>query len=263
MTATLVSKIRTLAAASALALLAAAPAAAQTREPGALLRSGIWNGDVGSYGVPQALQVLPPQRWPGEGWVKLDWEPHGLRVSAVAAPTEGQPGFLRSIAVQVQAAAQGDTGGAGTLTEVRVDDPEPMYLRTPGRTLRQGFVPAYRFRNGTRELRPLLDHRYELMWQGTPFAFTVQNGLRTPAGMPYGEGAVYTIEIGGETYRYVLPGHGWDSAIQAIADLDGDGKPDFFVSIGGPNSGTEAVMLSSQAKPGNNVPTATLTAFGC
>jgi len=264
MTAAPLLMFRTLAAAAA--LLAAAAAGAQTRppaEPGTLLRSGNWGGDIGTFGVPPSLQSLPPQRWPGDGWVRLDWEAHGLRASAVAAPAAGQPAFLRSIVVQVQAAAQGEPGRAGTLTETQVDDPEPMYLRAPGSTLRQGFVPTYRFRNGTRELRPLLDHRYELMWQGTPFAFTVHNGLRTAAGTPYGESAVYTIEVGTESYRYELPGYGWDSTIQAIADLDGDGKPDFFIGLGGPNSGVEVVLLSSQARPGRNVPTATLTAFGC
>lgn len=255
--------IRTLAAATALALVAAASALAQQREPGALLRSGTWNGDAGSYAVPQALQVLPPQRWPGDGWVRLDWDTHGLRASPITVPADTQPPFLRSIALQVRAAAQGEPEHTGVLTEMQVSDPEPMYLRAPGSRLRQGFVPAYRFRNGTRELRPLLDHRYELAWQGTPFAFTVQNGLRTPAGAAYGEGAVYTIEIGGESFSYVLPGYGWDSAIQAIADLDGDGKPDFFIRMGGPNAGTEAVLLSTQARPGRNTPTATLTAFGC
>lgn len=262
MTTALSSMIRKIAAAAA--LLAAGAAGAQTAgEPGALLRSGNWGGDVGTFAVPQALQSVPPQRWPGDGWVRIEWDTHGLRTSPVATPTSGQPAFLRSIVVQVQTAAQGAADRAGTLTETLVDDPEPMYLRAPGSTLRQGFVPAYRFRNGTRELRPLLDHRYELMWQGTPFAFTVQNGQRTAAGTPYGEGAVYTIEVGGESYRYVLPGFGWDSTIQAIADVDGDGKPDFFISLGGSNAGTEAVLLSSQAKPGRNVPTATLTAFGC
>jgi hypothetical protein len=261
MTAAPLSMIRTLAAAAA--LLAAATAGAQTREPGTLLRSGNWTSDVGSYAVPQSLQTLPPQRWPADGWVRIDWEAHGLRASAVTAPAQGQPAFLRSIAVQVQTAAQGDPERATTPTEMQVEDPEPMYLRAPGSSLRQGFVPTYRFRNGTRELKPLLEHRYELMWQGTPFAFTVQNGQRTAAGVAYGEGAVYTIEIGGESYRYVLPGYGWDSTIQAIADVDGDGKPDFFISLGGSNAGTEAVLLSSQAKPGRNVPTATLTAFGC
>jgi len=264
MTAASSSTIRRFALAAA--LLAAATAGAQTPstgEPGALLRNGNWSGDIGSFGVPLSLQSVPPQRWPVDGWVRLDWESHGLRASNVAPPAQGQPAFLRSIVVQVQAAAQGEPDRAGMLTETQVDDPQPMYLRAPGSTLRQGFVPTYRFRNGTRELRPLLDHRYELMWQGAPFAFTVNNGLRTAAGTPYGEGAVYTIEIGGESYRYVLPGYGWDSTIQAIADLDGDGKPDFFISLGGPNAGTEAVLLSSQARPGRNAPTATLTAFGC
>lgn len=249
---------RTLAAAALLLACAGAHSAPPT-EPGMLLRNGNWGGDVGTFAVPPALQALPPEHWPAAGWVRIDLEPHGLRTAPVAAPTEGQPPFLRSIVAQVQAAAQGDADAPGTITESVEGDPEPMYLRVPGSALRQGFVPAYRFRNGTRELRPRLDHRYELLWQGKPFAFSVQDGLRTPAGQPYGQAAVYTIEIEGETHRYELPGYGWDTAVKAIADLDADGKPDFLISVGS----TEAVLLSSQAKPGLNTPTATLTAYGC
>jgi hypothetical protein len=243
-----------------LAVLASTAAAG---EPATLLRNGNWGADVGSYEVPKALQTLPPQRWPAEGWVRLDWLEHGLRATPVAATSGGQPAFLRSIAAQVQAAMQGQPDRGDTLTETNIDDPLPMYLRAPGGSLREGFIPAYRFRNGTRELRPQLDRRYELIWQGQPFAFTVQDGLRTADGKPYGEVSVYTIEIGGVSHRYVLPGHGFDTAIQAIADIDGDGKPDFFISQGGNNLGLEAVLLSTQAKPGNNTPSATLVSFGC
>lgn len=248
------------AAAAAVLLVATPPAAAQggEAEPGLLLRSGNWGGDLGTFAVPPALQALPPAQWPAEGWVRIDWSEHGLHAVPVALPAEGQPPFLRSIAAQVQAAAQGDADAPGTITETAQDDPLPMYLRVPGSALRQGFVPAYRFRNGTRELRPQVDHRYELMWQGQPFSFSVQDALRTPAGVAYGKAAVYTIEIAGETHRYVLPGWGWDTVVKAIADLDADGKPDFFVVAGG----TEAVLLSSRAKPGRNAPTATLTAYG-
>lgn len=56
---------------------------------------------------------------------------------------------------------------------------------------------------------------------------------------------------------------GWDSSIDAIADIDGDGLPDFVISVGGNNSGYEAVLLSSTAKPGRNAPTASLTSTGC
>jgi hypothetical protein len=254
---------RTLAAATL--LLAAAGACAQNRapeEPGMLLRSGNWGGDVGTFAVPPALQALPPAQWPAAGWHRIDWDAHGLHSTPVAAPAEGQPPFLRSIVAQVQAAAQGDADKPGTITETVQDDPLPMYLRVPGSRLRQGFVPAYRFRNGTRELRPQVEHRYELLWQGQPFAFAVQNGLRTPAGVAYGEGTVVTIEIEGDSHRYHLPGFAWDTVVHAIADIDADGKPDFVISVGG----TEAVLLSSQAKPGQTrpqAPTATLTAYGC
>jgi hypothetical protein len=118
------------------------------------------------------------------------------------------------------------------------------------------------FRNGTTAIRPELDRRYELQLGDKPFAFTVHNGARTAKGTPYG-GAHYVIEVDGETREYVLGEFGWDSTIEAIADLDGDGKPDFIVRVAGNNSDTEAVLLSSRAKPGKNPATASLVAIGC
>ena len=139
---------------------------------------------------------------------------------------------------------------------------DDIYLRVPGTALVYGASPAYVFRNGTTVLRPLLDHRYELQLGSTTFAFTVQNGKRTANGTPYG-GALYVIEVEGASYEYLLGEFGWDSTIEAIADIDGDGKPDFIVRVAGSNGDHEVVLLSSQAKPGMNPATASLVSVGC
>ena len=51
--------------------------------------------------------------------------------------------------------------------------------------------------------------------------------------------------------------------MSAIADIDGDGKPDFLISVGGNNSGHEYLLLSSLARPGRNPPSAALHSVGC
>ncbi len=108
-----------------------------------------------------------------------------------------------------------------------------------------------------------MDNRYALKLGEQEFAFTVRNGFRTKSGAPYGDGAQVTVEYDGQQYAYSLGEFGWDSTIVAIADLDGDGKPDFIFRVGGTNSETEAVLLSSKAKPGKNPATASLSSFGC
>ena len=76
---------------------------------------------------------------------------------------------------------------------------------------------------------------------------------------PYGRGAQYTIEYDGQKYEYSLGTQGWASRILAVMDVDGDGKPDFHISTG---DGVEYLLLSSQAKPGRNAPSASLASVG-
>jgi len=233
-----------------------AAAAAGAAEPGILLREGNWAGDAGTYLVPPALASLPTARWPADGWHRLRIEGRTVVVSAVAAGPHSEPAFLASITAQV-AAARG-----GTILETPSAADNDLYLRLAGTTLAERTAPPYVFRNGTTAIRPELDRRYELLLGDRSFAFTVHNGARTANGTPYG-GAHYVIEVDGETRDYVLGEFGWDSTIEAIADLDGDGKPDFIVRVGGNNSDLEAVLLSSRAKPGRNPATASLVAIGC
>jgi hypothetical protein len=186
------------------------------------------------------------------------------RIDVSAAPAEkGKPPvFMRSILKQLengQSAAPVET----PMPELTDEQSRALYLRVPGAALHGGSVPVYLFKNGTGRLSPKLDYRYELTLGTLPFAFSVQNGLRGKNGAPYGDGAHYRIEYGGQAYEYDLDGFGWGSRIEAIADLDGDGKPDFIIDVDGNNSGAEFILLSSQAKPGKNPPTASLEASGC
>lgn len=138
-----------------------------------------------------------------------------------------------------------------------------LYARVPGLDWKAGSVSLHRFKNGTTSLTPELGHRFQMSLNGKPYAFTVQNGFRTADGRPYGEGTQFTLEVDGERYEYDLGGYGWAVGLTALGDFDGDGKPDFLFGIGGSNSGHEALILSTQAKPGKNPPTAYLTGVGC
>jgi hypothetical protein len=224
-------------------------------EPGLMLREGVWNGDVGTFVVPPALAGKPVSTWPADGWYRLrqDWQ--AMQMEAVVAPASVRPQFLQSIARQAEMSTH--------LSPQDAETPGYRYLRVPGTRLTTGTIKPYLFRNGTAQLTPKLDFRYELALGGKTFAFTVQNGLRGRNGEPYGDGAQYLIEYDGQKFEYSLEGFGWDSRIQGIADLDDDGKPDFLVNVGGSNSGYEYLLLSSLAKPGRNPPTASLRSLGC
>ena len=232
-------------------------------EPGAMLRQGTWTGGVGTYSFGAPFADLPSTKWPTNGWSVLRIETDHIEVKSLVAPKGKLPEILRPITVQIDESIKHpeliDQGNEATPDEWK----DEIYLRVTGVRLREGSVPVYLFKNGTANLLPQLDNRYALKLGSKEFAFTVHNGFRTKAGATYGEGAQYVIEYDGQAYRYNLGQFGWASRIIAIADLDGDGKPDFIIHVDGSNSGYEAVLLSSKAKPGDNVPTASLSSTGC
>ncbi|HSV50653.1 MAG TPA: hypothetical protein VLJ57_00950 [Burkholderiaceae bacterium] len=236
-------------------LLAAASCAAEPRsEEGLLLRPGEWRQDVGSYLLPAGLQGQP-QHWPLDGWYRVTHKTGLLDVRAVKKPAQGLPGFLHDIAVQVTDPSVQD------MVADAAEAIDTQYIRVPGARLTEGHVPTVRFSNTA--LRPRLGHPYALQLGDTSFTLTVHNGLRSKAGVAYGQGAQYVVTYGGATYTYLLGEFGWDSIVQAVADLDGDGKPDFIVHVGGSNRSDEFLLLSTRARPGLNQPTATLSAQGC
>ena len=232
-------------------------------EPGVMLREGTWDGGVGSYSVPEVLSHVKPTEWPIDGWARLTIRTDRIDIEPVLLPKRQTPPFLKNIAAQLEG-MQTDSASPQSVAQAPAGNaPNQIFLRVRAESLSKASVVPYRFRNGTSSLRPKLDFRYELMFAGRPVSFTIQNGLRGKDGAPYGDGAQYTIEYDNQKYEYSLGEFGWDSSITAIADLDGDGKPDFIISVGGNNSGLEAILLSSTARPGKNVPTASLRSTGC
>jgi hypothetical protein len=224
-------------------------------QAGLMLRPGNWSQDNGSYLLPAALDANP-RNWPTSGWYRVTAKTDALQVQPVAAPERGMPDFLREIAVQViDPAAPATPRG-----EVEAEAIDTRYIRLPGVQLAQGRVPTVAFSRGV--LTPKLDHAYELKLGDAPFTLTVQNGLRNKAGVAYGDGAVYTVTMGGESYSFhVQGGNGWETTIEFAADLDGDHKPDFIVRVGD----QETLLMSSRAKPGLNPPAAALAVLseGC
>ena len=145
---------------------------------------------------------------------------------------------------------------AGKSVEVRAVTPSDMergeaddatYVRVPGARLVEGRRPLYRFSNVI--LRPRAGHQYELMLGKTRFSFIVDGDE---------QGTHYAITYGGETYTYVLGQPAAANRIHTVADLDGDAMPDFLVEVGA----ERFLLLSTQAQPGANVPSAQLWAMG-
>jgi opacity protein-like surface antigen len=252
------------ASAAAWAMLASVSAqAADPVPPGALLRQGEWRGEIGTYHEPAAWQKLPVQRWPMDGWgvLVIDDMAATLSITPLSVAEAGRR--LKPITEQLELVRRAPPSDIAQPNEPPAGTENEMYVRVPGLVWRAGTVPLHRFRNGTASLSPELGRRIELTLGGRAFAFTAQNGLRTPDGRPYGEGVQFTLEVDGQRYDYDLGGYGWDVRITALGDFDRDGRPDFVFSIGGPNAIHAALVLSSVAKPGRNPPTAYLTATGC
>jgi hypothetical protein len=261
------SKLVRITCASLSLVAAASTLAAPAVVPGALLRQGEWRQDVGSFSVPQAWARLPASSWPMDGWATFVIDSVAATLTVQPLTTAEARRRLKPIVDQLVAAADASATSAPepSMATIEMQEQEriPAYVRVPGLAWKPRTVTLYRFKNGTPQLTPALDHRFELSLNGRPFAFLLQNGLRTKDGRPYGEGTQFSLEVDGQRYDYDLGGYGWDVRIEAIGDFDGDGRPDFLFVLGGSNSGYEALVLSSQARPGRNPPTAYLESTGC
>jgi hypothetical protein len=120
-----------------------------------------------------------------------------------------------------------------------------MYLHLPGTQLTEGLRINHLF--AQKSLHPRVGHEYKLALGKTPFAFTVESGS---------DGTAYVISYAGESHRYLLGLPAAATQVHAVVDLDGDRLPDFLVEVGGETF----LLLSSQARPGTNLPSAQLWA---
>lgn len=251
-----------------LAALAAAAAMASSHAlaeplpaPGALLHQGEWGGSAGSFSAPDAFRGLTAKQWPMDNWAVLMLDKRAATMTIRPLALAQARKRLKPITDEIiRSETPGMEEDTHQTSEAAAAD---LYVRVPGVDWKAGSVPVQRFKNGGTTLRPELGHRFEMKLGDKPYAFSVQNGLRTADGRPYGSGAQFTLEVDGERFEYDLGGNGWDARLNALGDFDGDGRPDFLFVIGDNNSGHEALVLSSRAKPGKNPPTAYLTAMGC
>jgi hypothetical protein len=97
--------------------------------------------------------------------------------------------------------------------------------------------------DGTRVLKPQPGQRYALVLGQVPFSFAVTHD---PHGLRY------DIQYGDHDYRYVLGRPGALTLVHSMADLDEDGLPDFQLQVGDDSF----LLLSTEAQPGDNPPTA-------
>ena len=161
-------------------------------------------------------EVKPSIHWPTDGWFRLQ-------------EIDG--------AIDVRAVQPADSG------DVR---PDALFFRQPGVALKTGVRPTYRYSIALKE--PKLGQDYELKLGKVNFSLRVESVVK---------GMQYTVGYAGQSYSYVLgPYDAARTAVRAVADLDGDSRPDFLVDV----EDASYLLLSTQARPGHNMPTAELWA---
>jgi len=124
--------------------------------------------------------------------------------------------------------------------------PDALFFRLRGTTLKTGLRASYR--NLEVLEQPRLGRHHELALRKMRFSLRVEE---VPVGVQY------AIGYGGRSYTYVLGPQGSRTSVRAVADLDGDSQPDFLVDV---DDEATFLLLSTQARPGPNLPTAELPA---
>lgn len=191
------------------------------------------------FALVAAASVAAASLWaqsrPEQGLLldSLTWQEEVLTAST--GPWPGQ-GWYRLVAgedgVEVKSVRPGDRDTIPA---------DAVFFRLPGTTLKTGVRASYRH---LEVLQPR-DHALSL---GRRFTLRVEE---------VDAGVQYAIGYAGHTYRYVLGPRGSTTSIRAVADMDGDGHPDFLVDVEGLAT---YLLLSTNAQPGLNLPTAEMPA---
>ena len=124
---------------------------------------------------------------------------------------------------------------------------DALYFRLPGTTLKTGMRTSYRDLEVLRPPQIGRDHELSLGKRFTLRVEEVDASVR------------YEIGYGPHTYTYVVGPAGSSTSVRAVADLDGDGRPDFLIEVEGQAT---YLLLSTRAQPGMNLPTAEMPADG-
>jgi len=122
---------------------------------------------------------------------------------------------------------------------------DALFFRLPGTPLVTGQRPNLRALEVAQP--PRLGRGHALSLAGR-FSLQVQD---VPAGLRY------QIAYDGRAHDYLLGPRGAGSRVRAVADLDGDGRPDFLVDVEGRAT---YLLLSTRAQPGPNLPAAEMPA---
>lgn len=125
---------------------------------------------------------------------------------------------------------------------------DALFFRLPGTALQTGMHASYRNLEVLDKPRPGRDH--EMTLRGNRYSVRVEE---VPAGVQYAVG------YGGRTYSYILGPKGSSTSVRSVADIDGDERPDFVIDV---EDQATFLLLSTQARPGANLPTAELPIGG-
>lgn len=189
-----------------------------------------------------AAATLWAQGGPVEAYMydAASWRQETGTARAVPIPGDGWWRLApQERAIEVRQVRPGDGG---------IVPADALYLRLPGAKLKSGARRLYPHMQVLHQ--PTLGADYELALGTTRFSLRVENVAK---------GMEYTIGYGGETYSYVLgPFDAAQTGVRSIADLDGDAAPDFLIAV----DHARYLLLSTQARPGYNLPSAELWAAG-
>lgn len=122
---------------------------------------------------------------------------------------------------------------------------DALFFRLPGTALKTGLRSSYRDQEVLRSARMGREHEPSLGKRFTLRVEEVDAGVR------------YRIGYGTHEYTYIVGPKGSTTSVRAVADLDGDSRPDFVIDVDGLAT---YLLLSTKAQPGLNLPTAEMPA---